>query len=280
MPARVRILVAPRFPAELARLRRQRGMSLRDLARRVYYSKSYLHDLEVGRTPPTSDVAGRLDTALQAGGQLAAMVIETPTVTTPDDNQRIAHVIAQPTDLDAVTVRLLADVLAAQRRLDDAVAAPLMLPSAVPQWRTVQELAAQAGGPHAPELHTVAAEWTQLLCSPESGCLRRRFGAVRHRAWLGRSRQGVDPSAASMRAPTDDRCRRTGSATESGTPTYEDPHTAAAACLFATRPPVRRATVYARSPARNRPTPDRGMTGRSSGKPCGRGHPTACRRQG
>ncbi|WP_405096343.1 multiprotein-bridging factor 1 family protein [Micromonospora sp. NBC_01412] len=163
MPARVRTLVAPRFPAELARLRRQRGMSLRDLARRVYYSKSYLHDLEVGRTPPTSDVAGRLDTALQAGGQLAAMVIDTPTVTTPDDNQRIAHVIAQPTDLDAVTVRLLADVLAAQRRLDDAVAAPLMLPSAVPQWRTVQELAAQAGGPHAPELHTVAAEWTQFV---------------------------------------------------------------------------------------------------------------------
>ncbi|GAA2716109.1 multiprotein-bridging factor 1 family protein [Micromonospora olivasterospora] len=163
MPARIRTAVDQRFPAELARLRRERGMSLRDLARRVHYSKSYLHDLEVGRIRPTCDVAGHLDDTLQANGTLTAMVAETPAVTTPDDDQRIAYAIAQPTRLDAATVRLLADVLAAQRRLDDAIAAPVMLPSAVPQWRTMQDLAARARGPHAPELQAIAAEWTQFV---------------------------------------------------------------------------------------------------------------------
>ncbi|MEO3776337.1 helix-turn-helix transcriptional regulator [Micromonospora sp. B11E3] len=163
MPARVRTAVDPRFPAELARLRRECGMSLRDLARRVHYSKSYLHDLEVGRIRPTCDLARHLDDTLQAGGTLAAMVVDTPVVTTPDDDQRIAYAIAQPTRLDAATVRLLADVLAAQRRLDDTIAAQIMLPAAVPQWRTMQDLAARARGPHAPELHAVAAEWTQFV---------------------------------------------------------------------------------------------------------------------
>ncbi|MFI6230151.1 multiprotein-bridging factor 1 family protein [Micromonospora echinospora] len=163
MSARVRAVVDPRFPAELARLRRQRGLSLRGLARSVFYGKSYLHDLEAGHTRPTGDVARHLDDALRAGGALAAMVVDTPAVTTRDDDQRIAYVISDPARLDAPTVRLLADVLAHQRRLDDAVAAPAVLSWAVPQWRTVRELAVRARGPHAPELHAVAAEWTQFV---------------------------------------------------------------------------------------------------------------------
>ncbi|MFG2056702.1 multiprotein-bridging factor 1 family protein [Micromonospora sp. NPDC048930] len=163
MPARIRTVVDPRFPAELARLRSERSMSLRDLARRAHYSKSYLHDLEAGRARPTCEVAAHLDTVLDAAGALSVMVVDPPPVTTPDDDQRIAHVIAHPTRLDAATVRLLADVLAAQRRLDDAIAAPMMLPWAVPQWCSVQALAAEARGPHAPALHAVAAEWTQFV---------------------------------------------------------------------------------------------------------------------
>ncbi|KXK59592.1 XRE family transcriptional regulator [Micromonospora rosaria] len=91
------------------------------------------------------------------------MVVDAPAVTTPDDDDRIAYVVDHPSRLDARTVELLADALAAQRRLDDAVAARLMLPAAVPQCRAVQEVAAQARGPHAPALHEVAAEWTQFL---------------------------------------------------------------------------------------------------------------------
>jgi hypothetical protein len=73
MPARIRTAVDPQFPADLARLRCERGLSLRDLARRA-------HEQE----------------------------------------------------------------LPARRR-------------------TVQQLAADARGPHAPDLHTVVAEWTQFV---------------------------------------------------------------------------------------------------------------------
>lgn len=163
MPDRVRTVVDPRFASELARRRQERGLSLRDLARRAFFSKSYLHDLESGRTRPTRDAARHLDDVLQAGGTLAAMVVDGPAVTTLDDDQRIAYVIAHPARLDAFAVRLLADVLAAQRRLDDAIPAPMMLPWTVPQWEAVSNLADQARGPHASELRGVAAEWTQFV---------------------------------------------------------------------------------------------------------------------
>ncbi|MFG1918671.1 multiprotein-bridging factor 1 family protein [Micromonospora sp. NPDC048898] len=163
MPARIRTAVDPRFPTELTRRRTERDLSLRDLARLGHYSKSFLHDLESGRTRPTSDVARQLDAALEAGGALAAMVVDPPAVTTADDGARLAYLVTNPTRLDSVGVQLLADVLAAQRRLDDALPAPMMLPVSLPHWHTVRDLAAQARGRHAPELHAVAAEWTQFI---------------------------------------------------------------------------------------------------------------------
>jgi transcriptional regulator with XRE-family HTH domain len=163
MPARVRTIVDPRFPTELARLRRQRGLSLRELSRVVFYGKSFLHDLECGRKRPAVDVARQLDDALRAGGTLAAMVTDPPVVASPDDDQRIAYVIRHPTRLDADAVRVLAEVLAAQRRLDDSMPASVMVPWAVPQWQAVRELAVRVQGPHAGRLRTVVAEWTQFV---------------------------------------------------------------------------------------------------------------------
>lgn len=75
----------PRFAAELARLRSGAGLSVRDLARRAVYSKSYVFDLESGRKAPTADVARRLDDALGAGGRLAAMVDSPTSVPAFDD---------------------------------------------------------------------------------------------------------------------------------------------------------------------------------------------------
>lgn len=163
MPARVPTFVDPRFPAELARIRGASGMSIRDVARRVFCGKSYVHDLETGRTRPTVEIARQLDDTLRAGGRLAAMVVQASLVTTPDDEQRIAYAIAEPTRLDGTTVRLLAEVLANQRRLDDTLSASLLLPAVIPQWQTVRRLTAQAAGPHAPGLHEVTAEWTQFV---------------------------------------------------------------------------------------------------------------------
>ncbi len=66
---------APPFAAELRRLRQVRGLSLRDLAARVHYGKSYLHDLETGRKRPPP-VARDLDDVLTAGGRLTAAAQE------------------------------------------------------------------------------------------------------------------------------------------------------------------------------------------------------------
>jgi transcriptional regulator with XRE-family HTH domain len=69
--------VDPEFARRLRALRELRGLSLRDLQTRVYYGKSYLQQLETGLKPPTLEAAQRLDVALTADGELAAMVTET-----------------------------------------------------------------------------------------------------------------------------------------------------------------------------------------------------------
>ncbi|MEV6598038.1 helix-turn-helix transcriptional regulator [Actinoplanes sp. NPDC051346] len=63
---------AAAFARELRRLRAERGLSLRDLAAAAHYGKSYLHELETGRKPPTVAIASRLDDALRANGVLVA----------------------------------------------------------------------------------------------------------------------------------------------------------------------------------------------------------------
>lgn len=65
------------FPAQLRRLRLQRGLSLADLARQTHYSKGYLSKIETGSKRVTVDVARRCDDVLRAGGELVRMVGET-----------------------------------------------------------------------------------------------------------------------------------------------------------------------------------------------------------
>ncbi|WP_370461567.1 helix-turn-helix domain-containing protein [Micromonospora sp. Llam0] len=61
------------FSRRLGQLRTERDMSLRQLARATFYSKSYLHELENGSKRPTAQAAQRLDSALRAGGELSAL---------------------------------------------------------------------------------------------------------------------------------------------------------------------------------------------------------------
>ena len=65
------ISVDPSFPTRLRELRTARDMSFRDFGT---ISRSYVHDLETGRKRPTPEIAAALDRALDAGGQLAALV--------------------------------------------------------------------------------------------------------------------------------------------------------------------------------------------------------------
>jgi GntR family transcriptional regulator len=62
----------------LRHLRRQRRWSLRRLAEHVNYSHTYVWEIETGRKHPTVEMAGALDRALDAGGQLAELVNNHP----------------------------------------------------------------------------------------------------------------------------------------------------------------------------------------------------------
>jgi transcriptional regulator with XRE-family HTH domain len=64
------------FPVELRRRRHAAGFSLADLAAATHYSKGYLSKVETGRKPANADLARRCDAALDAGGQLAALVAQ------------------------------------------------------------------------------------------------------------------------------------------------------------------------------------------------------------
>ncbi|MFF7393428.1 helix-turn-helix domain-containing protein [Streptomyces scabiei] len=62
------------FPAQLRRLRHERGLSLTDLARRTHYSKGYLSKIETGTKRATVDVARLCDQVLGAQGELLRLV--------------------------------------------------------------------------------------------------------------------------------------------------------------------------------------------------------------
>ncbi|MET7619123.1 helix-turn-helix domain-containing protein [Streptomyces sp. NPDC005408] len=66
------------FPAQLRRLRVERGLSLAGLARQTHYSKGYLSKIETGSKPATLDVARRCDQVLRAGGELLRLLAEAP----------------------------------------------------------------------------------------------------------------------------------------------------------------------------------------------------------
>jgi transcriptional regulator with XRE-family HTH domain len=70
------VVVDPEFGQRLRALRELRRMSLRRLGKQAHYSHGFLWDLESGNKRPSVLVAGLLDAALDAGGQLSAMVRE------------------------------------------------------------------------------------------------------------------------------------------------------------------------------------------------------------
>ena len=64
------------FAMKLRELRIERGLSLRELAARAHYGKSYIQEIETGRKPATRSIAQRLDEALDAGGGLVGYLDE------------------------------------------------------------------------------------------------------------------------------------------------------------------------------------------------------------
>lgn len=150
-----RAVVDPRFPSRLRALRRERGLSLRSLARLTYLGKSYLHDFETGARTPTRERAAQLDDALKAGGELAVMVGD-------GDDDPLGYAVAHPRRADRVAVAKLAVHLAAARRQEDRLGAAAMLPCTTGQLAVVTDLMREACGALRPRIASVSAQWAQF----------------------------------------------------------------------------------------------------------------------
>jgi transcriptional regulator with XRE-family HTH domain len=70
------VVVDPNFADRLRALRDESRLSLRRLGKDIHCSHGYLWDLEAGNKRPSVAVATLLDVALDAGGELSAMVYE------------------------------------------------------------------------------------------------------------------------------------------------------------------------------------------------------------
>ena len=136
-----RVAVDPRFGARLRELRRQRQLSLRELAERAHQGTSYIGELETGQKQPTVDVAANLDRALAANGKLAR----------------------NPRHIDTTTIDSLHAILAHQRRLEDSIgSAPLVSPVRT-QVAMLEHLVEEApDNDRRRTLLDTAAQWAQF----------------------------------------------------------------------------------------------------------------------
>jgi transcriptional regulator with XRE-family HTH domain len=121
------IVVDPDFVRLMRRLRQQRGMSFRDLAKVAYFSRSYLCEVENGKKQPSLHLAKALDACLNAEGQLTRLVAVVPDDRATQDRFRSAASGDRP-DRD------------------------------VEAWRTHPTWSAQMGGPAL----VSASQWAQI----------------------------------------------------------------------------------------------------------------------
>ncbi|MFF3852875.1 helix-turn-helix domain-containing protein [Micromonospora sp. NPDC002575] len=148
-----------RFGAELRRLRMSAGLSLRQLAPRVLSSRGHLHDLEMGRRQPSTELAARLDDVLESGGFLSGMLHPAPA---PRDPERLTYVAQHPRRVDPATLDALAEMLAAYRRLEDTLGSTPLLPAIRTQLDLVATLVAETSGALRSQVVDLAAQWAQF----------------------------------------------------------------------------------------------------------------------
>lgn len=123
-----------RFAELLGTLRAEAGLSLGELGKAAHIARGYVHHLEHGRRWPSRTFVEALDRELLAAGALldawvaADALPRSPAPRSPDDRERLALAADRPRRVDRAAVCALADVLAATRRLEDAVGSAAVLP--------------------------------------------------------------------------------------------------------------------------------------------------------
>lgn len=125
----------------------RKGVSVRELARRTHFDVGYISRALNGR----QSASGALERAIVNALDLN------------DDDERVQHATEHPTRLDAATVEVLGDLLAAQRRADDVVGPRALLPAAETHREALLGMLKDARGPHRDGLAEVVAEHVQFV---------------------------------------------------------------------------------------------------------------------
>ncbi len=152
------------FGQALRRLRLAAGLSQPALARKVHVDQGSVSRYENDRQSPAPNVVHHLDDVLGSGEQLRLLASgnTAPDVLNLDDCERLGRVFEHPRRLDGGTVTALAEVLAAQRRLDDVLGPEPLITATLAHMSTASNLVRQVSGPHREALAEVAAEWVQF----------------------------------------------------------------------------------------------------------------------
>jgi transcriptional regulator with XRE-family HTH domain len=172
------------FPGEVRRLMAERGMSLRGLAKAASYDPSYLSKVLSGQKPHNPQLAARIDDALGAGGAIKATAATFNGSLTPGERDRLAWTARRPGHADEAVLESLAQVLAAQRKAEDALGSTAVLRPVLAQLAVVDTLAAEARGPLRPAVIGVAQQWAQFAGWLHLNLADHRKSAARFRQAL------------------------------------------------------------------------------------------------
>lgn len=147
-----------KFAASLKQLRAERGLTLRELADRAHYSKSYVHELESGQKPPTADAARQLDEALAAGGRLSSLIPAPQSLQAAPMNVRAA--VADPEPMGEPEMESLHDTVMHLVALDTLHGSEGLYANAARAFRNSQRHLAVAGARPAvrSDVHAALAE--------------------------------------------------------------------------------------------------------------------------
>ncbi len=116
------------FTSEVKRFMRERGMSLRGLAKASGYDASYLSKVLNGKKPSSPCMVKCLDDALGAEGRIAEAAASVFDGSLSEDRRdRLDWAARKPRSTDLAAVDALAEVLASQRRAEDCLGSEAML---------------------------------------------------------------------------------------------------------------------------------------------------------
>lgn len=146
------------FGRQVYRALIERGWTIRAAAKAMAYDHAFLSRVISGKQTPSIKLASSLDSLLNAKGELVKLA----SAMDDDDRARIRAALDRPTRIDAGAVSALADSLAVQRRLDDALGPTPLIDATEAQVSAVITLLKSARGPHRDALAEVVAEFVQF----------------------------------------------------------------------------------------------------------------------